>query len=47
MKTIITVILIIVAVAAVLLVLPFIILMFSFTFGIAMNEEGELQECIG
>ena len=47
MKTIITVILIIVAVAAVLFILPFIILMFSFTFGIAMNEEGELQECIG
>lgn len=47
MKTVITVVLIIVAVAAVLFILPFIILMFSFVFGIDMDEDGELKECIG
>lgn len=47
MKTIITVILIIVAVAAVLFILPFAIMFFSYIFGIDMDEDGELHECIG
>lgn len=46
MKTIITVILIIVAVAAVLYILPFAIMFFSYIFGIDMDEDGELKECI-
>lgn len=47
MKTIITVILIIVAVAAVLYILPLAIMFFSYIFGIDMDEDGELKECIG
>lgn len=47
MKTIITVILIIVAVAAVLFILPFAIMFFSYVFGIDMDENGGLHECIG
>ena len=47
MKTIITVILIIVAVAAVLFILPFAIMLFSYVFGIDMDENGGLHECIG
>lgn len=47
MKTIITVILIIVAVAAVLFILPFAIIFFSYVFGIDMDENGGLHECIG
>lgn len=47
MKTAITVILIIVAVAAVLFFLPLIIMFFSYVFGIDMDEDGGLHECIG
>ena len=47
MKTIITAILIIVAVAAVLFILPFAIMFFSYVFGIDMDENGGLHECIG
>ena len=47
MKTAITVILIIVAVAAVLFILPFAIMFFSYVFGIDMDEDGGLHECIG
>lgn len=46
MKTIITAILIIVAVAAVLFILPFAIMFFSYVFGIDMDENGGLHECI-
>lgn len=47
MKTIITAILIVVAVAAVLFILPFAIMFFSYVFGIDMDENGGLHECIG
>lgn len=47
MKTIITAILIIVAVVAVLFILPFAIMFFSYVFGIDMDENGGLHECIG
>ena len=47
MKTVITVVLIIVAVAAVLFILPFAIMLFSYIFGIDMDENGGLHECIG
>ena len=47
MKIIITAILIIVAVAAVLFILPFAIMLFSYIFGIEMDENGGTHECIG
>ena len=34
-------------VAAVLFILPFAIMFFSYIFGIDMNEQGDLLECIG
>lgn len=47
MRTIIIAISIMVIVAAVLFILPFAIMFFSYIFGIDMNEQGDLLECIG
>ena len=47
MRTVIIAISIMVIVVAVLFILPFAIMFFSYIFGIDMNEQGNLLECIG
>ena len=47
MRTVIIAIFIMVILAAVLFILPLAIMFFSYIFGIDMNEQGDLLECIG